>query len=57
MKGLFPGQIDKLKRSSTTGGQQIIFLMGMHVELPCPCLWIVGRTDCWAGVDDQITGI
>ena len=35
MQGLFPAQIDEIERAAATGGKQIVFLMGMHVELPC----------------------
>ena len=35
---LIPGQVDEVERSPTTGGQKIVFLVRMEIELPGPCL-------------------
>ena len=54
---LIPGQVDEVERSPTTGGQKIVFLVRMEIELPGPAVGIIGWTGGRATVDHQIAGI
>ena len=42
MERLFPGQVHQEEGSAATGREQIVFLIGMQIELPGSALRIVG---------------
>ena len=53
MKRMFPSKIHQIESASPRQGQQVIFLVGMHIELPEALCGVVG-TDGRAIMKHQI---
>ena len=52
-----PGKIDQIKRATTTGSKQVVFLVRMQIELPSTSFVIIRGTDRGPGMDHKIASI